>query len=104
MAKFEVRLERAALEGFADLDRGDQKQVRKRLGRLEDDADQQGITLGHKHGVNLTGNRKLVLCNMRVRVIFQVRGEVAHVIVIGKREDLQVYREAAEELQRLGWG
>ena len=68
---YRVGLERAAVEGLAALDRGDQRQVHERLQELED-VPHTGKPLGNRAGINLTGWHKLVLCNRRVRVIFRV--------------------------------
>ena len=96
----EVRLERAAVEGLSELDTGDARQVRKKLGKLGD-APELGAPLGNKGGFDLTGYRKLVLCNRRVRVIYGVETEFVRVVVIGQREDMKVYREAIEAIRSM---
>lgn len=101
MGTHEVRYERAAVEGLADLDKGDQDKVHKRIKRLKDNPDQQGLPLGKKFNIDLTGCRKLVLLNRRVRVVYRVQGRVVQVVVVGKREDMVAYRLAEAELKRL---
>jgi mRNA interferase RelE/StbE len=99
---YRVRLERAAVEGLAALDRSDAVQVHKRLKKLEG-TPATGKPLGNKGGLNLTGFRKLVLCDRRVRVIYRVEEpDLVRVVVIGKREDFEVYRLAEDEIGRLG--
>jgi mRNA interferase RelE/StbE len=98
---YEVRLERAAADGFGELDGGCRKQVRKRLDRLQT-SPELGTPLGNRAGINLTGCRKIVLCNRGVRIIYTVEGMLVRVIVIGKREDMEVYRLAQAQLRELG--
>lgn len=96
-----VHLERAAVEGLDELDKADQEQVYKQLKKLED-APELGKPLGKRGDINLTGYRKLVLANRRVRVVYRIDPNgVVRVIVIGKREDSEVYRLAERELRRL---
>lgn len=100
---YEVRLERAAVEGLAELDKGDANRVLKKVEGLEHSPDQQGEPLGNRANIDLAGCRKLKLLNRRVRAIYRVEeGSVVRVIVIGKREDMEVYRLAQAELRRLG--
>ena len=100
---YEVRYERAALDGLAALDKGDANRVFKKVNALEHSPDQQGVPLGNKANIDLTGYRKLVLLDRRVRAIYRVEGSsLVRVIVIGKREDMEVYRLALAEIDRLG--
>jgi mRNA interferase RelE/StbE len=102
MGTHEVRLERAAVEGLADLAKsGDADKVLKRIERLEDNPEQQGEPLGNKFNINLTGCRKLTMLNRRVRIVYRVKGQVVQVVVVGKREDLEVYHLAQAEIERL---
>jgi mRNA interferase RelE/StbE len=99
---YAVELTDAAVEGLAELDKGDQKQVYKRLKKLED-APELSQPLGNKAGIDLTGWRKLTVCNRRVRIIYRIEEPAfVRVVVIGRREDMEVYRLAVGEIKRLG--
>jgi mRNA-degrading endonuclease RelE of RelBE toxin-antitoxin system len=97
---FRVALERAAVEGLADL-KPEQQQIYKALKKLET-SPELGEPLGRRGDINLTGCRKLVLANRRIRIIYRIEDDFVRVVVIGKREDLAVYRLAQDELRRLG--
>lgn len=55
---YEVRLENAAQDDFAALDKSLQKQARKMLGKLREKPE-LGSLLGHRLGLNLTGWRSM---------------------------------------------
>lgn len=55
-----------------------------------------GPLLGNKNNMNLTGLRKIYVAKKQVRIIYEIRDNilVVKVIAIGKREGLEVYKEA----------
>lgn len=55
-----------------------------------------GDWLGNKNGINLTGLRKVYVARKQVRIVYEVIDTLilVRVLVIGKREDMIVYKEA----------
>ena len=60
-----------------------------------------GKPLGNKNAVNLTGLLKVKLKSSGIRIVYQLirDGEMMKIIIIGIREDNEVYREAAERMK-----
>lgn len=60
--------------------------------------------LTSKHGVNLIGCRKIKFRKAGIRIVYRIVGdkaEIAEIIIVGKREDNEVYQEAYKRLQEL---
>jgi len=59
-----------------------------------------GDELGHKANINLSGFRKVYVDNKRVRIVYQIMDEKIEIFIIavGKRDDLEVYRNAANRI------
>jgi mRNA interferase RelE/StbE len=55
-----------------------------------------GEDLGNKHGYDLTGYKKIYVDNKKIRIIYKVEKELVliKIIAIGKREDLEVYKDS----------
>lgn len=82
---------------FDQLDGSQIKIVLKALKRIEDSNGEIGDDLGRRKDINLLGYKKLKLKKHGIRIIFKKTENkiiVAEFISIGKREDLEVYREA----------
>jgi len=56
-----------------------------------------GEPLGNKNGLNLTGLKKMYVAKKQIRIVYEVMDNivVVKVLAIGKREDMEVYKEAA---------
>ena len=57
-----------------------------------------GKLLGNKNGINLSGLRKLYVAKKQVRIVYEIIDDilVVKVIAIGKRESMEVYKEASQ--------
>jgi mRNA interferase RelE/StbE len=55
-----------------------------------------GQLLGNKNNMNLSGLRKLYVAKKQVRIVYEIINDilVVKVIAIGKRESMEVYKEA----------
>lgn len=55
-----------------------------------------GELLGNKNGMNLSGLRKMYVAKKQVRIVYEIAESmiVVKVLVIGKREDMVVYKQA----------
>ncbi len=59
-----------------------------------------GKLLGNRAGYNLSGCRKMYADRKRIRIVYAILNDkiVIEIIAIGKRDDLEVYKDAAERL------
>jgi len=59
---------------------------------------QLGELLGHKNGMNLTGLRKMYVAKKQIRIVYEIIDNIilVKVLAIGKREDMQVYKQAEQ--------
>ena len=82
-------------EDMKKLNRSIQIQVLKKLKQLAL-SPELGKPLGNKSGLNLTGLRKVYVAKKQVRIVYEIIDDmlVVKVIAIGKREEMQVYKEA----------
>jgi len=70
-------------------------EVFKKLKKIQQ-SPELGLPLGNKNSMNLTGLRKVYVAKKQVRIVYEVIDDilVVHVIAIGKREDMEVYKQA----------
>ena len=82
-------------EDMKKLNRSIQIQVLKKLKQLAL-SPELDKPLGNKNGLNLTGLRKVYVAKKQVRIVYEIIDDllVVKVIAIGKREEMQVYKEA----------
>ncbi len=97
---YEIRFHPEAKQEFFALDKGVQRVVLKQLAKLES-APELGELLGNKNGIDLSGLRKLYAAKKQIRIVYEIENSeiVVHIVAIGKREEMQVYKDA---LKRLG--
>jgi len=52
--------------------------------------------LGNKYGMNLSGLRKMYVAKKQIRIVYEIVESMilVKVLVVGKREDMIVYKEA----------
>jgi len=55
-----------------------------------------GELLGNKNGMNLSGLRKMYVAKKQVRIVYEIVESiiVVKILVVGKREDMVVYKQA----------
>lgn len=102
--KFEVVFIEEAQKDYKKLDGSIKKLVNVALAKMEERADELGEDLTSKHGVNLIGCRKIKFRKAGIRMVYRIVGdkaEIAEIIIVGKREDNEVYQEAYKRLQEL---
>jgi len=95
MAEYRILFHPAALGEFKALDGGVRKVVAKQIEKLKK-YPQLGELLGNRHGYDLTGYRKLYADKKRISIVYTIVEDrvLIAIIAIGKREDLEVYRDA----------
>ena len=70
-------------------------EVFKKLKKIQT-SPELGELLGNKNGMNLSGLRKMYVAKKQVRIVYEIVESilVIKVLVIGKREDMVVYKQA----------
>jgi len=99
--KYELKFIPSAQTDFDNLDARRKILVAKQLKKLENNP-YAGQHLGHKAGINLTGYYKLYVDKKKYRIVYTVieKEIIVKIIVIGERQDLSVYREAAKRISQ----
>ena len=97
---YEIRLHPKAKIDLFELDKEVQTSVLKQIVKLET-APELGELLGNKNGINLSGLRKLYAAKKQIRIIYEIVADeiVVHVIAIGKREEMEAYKEALKRIE-----
>lgn len=87
-------------DDLAQLDHRVRLLVFKQLNKLAN-SPQLGDLLGNKSGMDLSGCRKMYVDHKRVRIVYRILEEVivVEVIAIAERDEMAVYREAAQRLK-----
>jgi mRNA interferase RelE/StbE len=100
VTNYEIRFHPEAQAEFFALDKGIRLLVSKQLAKLES-SPELGELLGNKNGIDLSGLRKLYVAKKQIRIVYEIdKGDiVVHIMAVGKREDMQVYKDV---LKRLG--
>lgn len=102
--KFEVVFIEEARKDYKKLDGSIKKLVNVALAKMKERADELGEDLTSKYGMNLIGCRKIKFRKVGIRMVCRIVGdkaEIAEIIIIGKREDNEVYQEAYKRLEGL---
>ena len=93
---------------FLAMDKCQQLEITKKLARVSTNPLPQreggyGVELGKKHGLNLTGCLKIKLKKAGIRIVYTLERTARgmKIIVIGMREDLDVYKIAVQRLGRI---
>ena len=84
-------------EDMKQLNHAVQILVLKKLKQLQT-SPELGQLLGNKNNMNLTGLRKVYVAKKQVRIVYEILDAVlvVRVVSIGKREDMEVYKEAVK--------
>ena len=98
-----LRFLKEANDDFIALDGSQKKWVRAALERLEERGGEIGEPLGNHEAANLHGFKKIKNRKLGLRIIFRENREdeieIIEIIVIGRRDDLEVYRIAGKRIQ-----
>lgn len=101
---FEVVFIEEAVKDYEKLDGSIKKLVNVAIAKMRELADELGEELTNKHGMNLIGCRKIKFNRAGIRMVYRIVGdkaEIAEIIVVGRREDNEVYEIAYKRLQTL---
>jgi len=61
-----------------------------------------GIDLGNKNNFDLSGLKKMYFDNKRYRIVYEIIEDeiLIHLVAIGKRDKMDVYKKAGERVER----
>ena len=92
---YELKYHPLIEEDLKQLNNSIRIEVFKKLEKLKS-SPELGKPLGNKNGLNLTGLLKVYVAKKQVRIVFEIIDNilVVKVVAIGKREDMEVYKEA----------
>ena len=92
---YEIKFHPLIEEDLRQLGNSIPLEVFKKLKKIQQ-SPQLGELLGNKNGMNLAGLRKVYVAKKQVRIVYEILDDVLiiHVVAIGKREDMEVYRQA----------
>ena len=104
MYEHELKYHPEALNDMDALDRSQQIAAQKAAKKLQFQPNQCGKPLGNRHGLNLTGLRRIKIKTLGIRIVYlppSREGEAVLILAVGKREDDEVYREALRRYRNL---
>lgn len=95
MKSYEILFHPEAKKEFDKLDGSVRTVVLKQLGKLRRDPS-LGEKLGNRGGFDLTGYRKVYAFRKKIRIVYRIHEGrlLVFIMAVGKREDLQVYKDA----------
>ena len=96
---YEIRYHPLIESDLKQLNNSVRLEVFKKLKKLQQ-SPEIGKPLGNKNNMNLTGLLKVYVAKKQVRIVYEVIENilVVKVIAIGKRESMEVYKEAKERM------
>jgi len=83
------------IEDMKQLNNSIQILVLKKIKQLQQ-SPELGKPLGNKNGMNLSGLKKVYVAKKQVRIVYEILNNILiiRIVAIGKREDMEVYKEA----------
>lgn|SRR5690554_106476 len=102
--KFEVIFIEEAKRDYQRLDGSVKKFVDIAIAKMLERADELGEELTKKNESNLIGCRKIKFKKIGIRIVYRIiadKAEIVEIISIGKREENEVYKNAAKRLKTL---
>jgi len=96
---YEIVLKEEADEELAVLSNRERILVFKQFKKIAT-SPQLGQLLGNKNGFDLSGCRKMYADKKRIRIVYRIVEQkiVVEVIAIGKRDEMEVYKDASQRL------
>ncbi len=94
---YKLKFHPDALKDLQELDHRVKLLVLKQINKLSTKPE-LGQSLGQKHGIDLSGYKKLYADKKRIRIIYKTIHDMVliKILVIGKREGLKVYKKAGD--------
>lgn len=94
---YEIKYHPLLEEDLKQLNNSVRLEVFKKLIKIQQ-SPELGLPLGNKNNMNLTGLKKVYVAKKQVRIVYEIINDilVVHIIAIGKREDMEVYKQAEQ--------
>lgn len=92
---YEIKYHPLIEEDLSKLNNSIRIEVFKKLKKIQI-SPEIGQLLGNKNNMNLTGLRKVYVAKKQVRIVYEIIDNilVVKIISIGRREDMEVYKQA----------
>lgn len=92
---YEIKYHPLLEEDLKQLNNSVRLEVFKKLIKIQQ-SPELGLPLGNKNNMNLTGLKKVYVAKKQVRIVYEIVNEilVVYIIAIGKREDMEIYKQA----------
>ena len=96
---YNIVLKEEADEELSKLSNRERLLVFKQLKKIST-SPELGQPLGNRGGYDLSGCRKMYADRKKIRIVYTFKDEeiVIEIIAVGKRDDMQVYKDAAQRL------
>ena len=94
---YEIKYHPLIEEDLRQLNNSIRIEVFKKLEKVKN-SPELGKPLGNKNGLNLTGLKKVYVAKKQVRIVYEIIDNIliVKIIAIGKREDMEVYKQAEQ--------
>jgi len=95
--KYKLKFHPDAVKDLEELDHRVKILVFKQISKLSAKP-VLGHDLGQKHGIDLSGYKKVYADKKRIRIVYKVIEEMVliRIIAVGKREGMKVYKKAGD--------
>lgn len=95
--EYRIRFHPEAEKEFNNLDGRQWNLVKSQIDKLKT-SPQIGAFLGNKTNLNLSGYRKLYADKKKIRIVYQIDEDIieVYIIAVGARDDMEVYKKAAD--------
>ena len=97
---YAIKFHPDAEKEFLELDKGVRERVAKQLVKITTHPE-LGERLGNRNGIDLSGYRKMYAEKKKIRIVYEVIEDeiMIHIMAIGERDDMTVYKTALKRLQ-----
>jgi len=94
---YEIKYHPLLEEDLKQLNNSVRIEVFKKLQKIQH-SPELGKSLGNKNNMNLTGLKKVYVSKKKIRIIYEIVNNilVVYILAIGKREDMEVYKQAEQ--------
>ncbi len=94
---YEIKYHPLIEEDLRQLNNSIRIEVFKKLEKVKN-SPELGKPLGNKNGLNLTGLKKVYVAKKQVRIVYEIIDNIliVKIIAIGRREDMEVYKQAEQ--------
>jgi len=98
---YDFKFYEEAEKDLSNLNNGVKKLFVKKLSQIIKNPE-IGKDLGNKNNLKLSGLKKVYFDNKKYRIVYEIKENeiIIHIIAIGKRDNMKVYKEAANRYEK----